>query len=212
MQAQEGSTLAPEVVKAMTKGQHLGMVWLNPKYDVATGFTLGKVSTQAEGHYANSVDYFPVPLLRYTLPGSTNLLNVTVISLSISEGFSSGKTGAEMTAEGEIVDKDGQVMFAFTTREVAHDGETPLQCCETDMDRIAWSIFRELGKPLHDAVLARNQGNTGANPSGLPTRPKSADQTLTVGERLIQLDNLRKSGLLTQEEYDAKRAEILKGL
>ena len=77
---------------------------------------------------------------------------MTVTSLTASEGSASGRTGAEMTAEGEIVDKDGEVLSAFSTRESANDGETPLQCCETDMDRIAWSIFRELGKPLQEAV------------------------------------------------------------
>ena len=210
--AQAGSYLPPEILKVMTKCHWLSKVWLNPKYDVATGFTLGRLSTTAESFYANSIDYFPVPLVRYTIPGSTNLLNVTVLSIDTSDGYTTGAARATMSAEGRIVDANGQVLFAFTTREEARDGQTPLQCCETCMDRIAWSIFKELGKPFQEAVLARNAAIAGANPSGLPTRPKSADQQLSVGERLIQLDNLRKSGLLTQEEYDAKRAEILKGL
>jgi Short C-terminal domain len=35
---------------------------------------------------------------------------------------------------------------------------------------------------------------------------------LTLSDRLAQLDSARRSGLLTAEEYEAKRAEVLKNL
>ena len=42
--------------------------------------------------------------------------------------------------------------------------------------------------------------------------PGAAPPPATVKERLLQLDELKKAGLVTEEEYQQKRAEILKDL
>lgn len=212
--AQDLSTLPPEIRQHMKKGRKLDRVWKDPKFDTATGFTLGQVRTQAEGFYANTIDYFPVPLARMTIPGSTNILNLTVIELSVRQNFTNGSSSAIMTAEGEIVDREGKVLFAFSTRDEADTRENPTMNCKAVMDRIAWNLAKDLGQPFQDAIARRMAVSGNAeSASGLPMLPpKPQDQQLSVGERLIQLDNLRKNGLITNEEYDKKKAEILKGL
>jgi hypothetical protein len=212
--AQNPTTVTPEIRQAMKKGRKLDLVWKDPKFDTASGFTLGRIRTQAEGFYANTIDYFPVPLSRLTIPGSTNVLNVLVTDMAVKENYTSGASSAILSVEGEIVDKDGKVLFAFYTRDESDSRETPAMNCKAVMDRIAWNLSKDLGQPFLDAVARRMavSGKT-ESASGLPMLPpKPQDQQLTVGERLIQLDNLRKNGLITTEEYDKKKAEILKGL
>jgi hypothetical protein len=214
MPAQDVSTVPPEIRQSMKKGRKLDLVWKDPKFDTGTGFTLGQIRTQADGYYANSIDYFPVPLSRMTIPGSTNILNLVVTDLAVKDNFTNGASSALMTVEAAIVDKDGKTLFAFITRDEVDTRETPLMNCKAVMDKIAWNLAKDLGQPFADAVAKRMAvSDKATSPSGLPMLPpKSQGQQLTVGERLIQLDNLRKNGLITTEEYDKKKAEILKGL
>jgi hypothetical protein len=212
--AQGVQTLPPEIVAQMRKGNKLGREWKSPAYDTSTGFILGRITTQAEGYYANSVDYFPTALSRLVIPGSTNLLNLTVTDLRVKESFAAGSPTVSMAVEGQIVDRDGKLLFAFTTQDEAANRETPLMGCEAVMDQIAWSLAKDLGPAFQSAVARRTlvsgQGPSGSGLPTLPPRPK--DQQLSIGERLIQLDNLRKSGLITAEEYEQKKQEIMKGL
>ena len=48
--------------------------------------------------------------------------------------------------------------------------------------------------------------------SGVSTASTSARPAESAEERLRKLDDLLKKGLITKTEYDAKRAEILKGM
>jgi hypothetical protein len=195
----------------LRNGHKLDQVWINPKYDVASGFIVGKVETTVEGPFINTIDYFPGALQRLQIPGSTNVLNVTVTYLATREASLYGVYGATMGVEGSVVDRDGQVMFAFITREDSNNRESVPKNCVAVMDRVAWGIFKELGKPFQEAHERLEKAAFG-NPSGLvPPRPTQT-QTLTVGERLIQLDNLRKSGLITDEDYNKHKEEILKGM
>jgi hypothetical protein len=214
MTAQDTMTIPPEIRQVLKKGKQLDLVWKDPKYDTGTGFTLGRVRTEAEGFYANTIDYFPVPLARMTLPGSSNILNVTVTDLTVRQSYTGGASTAIMAAEGVIVDKDGKPLFAFITRDESESREDPTMNCKAVMDRIAWNLAKDLGQPFRDAMAKRMAvSDKAVSPSGLPMLPpKPKDQQLSVGERLIQLDNLRKNGLITNEEYDKKKAEILKGL
>jgi hypothetical protein len=214
MPAQDASTVPQEIRQVMKKGRKLDLVWKDPKFDTGTGFTLGQIRTQAEGYYANTIDYFPVPLARMAIPGSTNILNLVVTDLAVKDSFTTGQSSAIMTVEGTIVDKDGKPLFAFISRDEVDTRESPTMNCKGVMDKIAWNLAKDLGQPFADAVAQRNAvSDKATSASGLPMLPpKSQGQQLTVGERLIQLDNLRKNGLITTEEYDKKKAEILKGL
>lgn len=213
--AQEGGALSPEVLAQLKKGKRLDLVWADRKFNPASGFLLGRISSQSTDYYANTLDYLPYALGRLVLPGSTNRLDLVVTDLHVEPRYTAGIYVAHFAVEGTISDRDGNVVFAFTDGERASDRETADKNCEAVMDSLVFKLGKELGKPFLDAMAAKrsieNGGN--ANPSGLvPPQPKGPQPTLSVGERLLQLDNLHKNGLLTDEEYAQKKAEIMKGL
>lgn len=49
-------------------------------------------------------------------------------------------------------------------------------------------------------------------PSQTPSQPITRNQDINPADKLEQLDSLKKRGLITQKDYDAKKAEILKNL
>ena len=153
--AGQAGTLTPETSSRMKSGRKLDRVWLNPSYDASTGFTLGRVESWAEGRLTGKVDYFRQALSRLSLPGSAQVLDVTVLNLYAMEAHSTGRANASMEVEGQILDKDGQVMFAFATRQEVDNRESAETDCEAVMDSIAWSIAKELGEPLARAYQAR---------------------------------------------------------
>jgi hypothetical protein len=206
-------TLPAEVYTKLKSGHKLDKVWMDPSYDASTGFTIGKVTTMAEGDLANSIDYFPYALNRLTIPGSVNTLDLTVTELIGTILYSKNVATAAMTVEGRILDRDGKTMFAFSDREECSDGETPLKNCQQVMDRITWKLAKELGKPLEEALAVKMGVDKNPSASGLvPAPPKNQSQAMSPGERLLQLDNLHKNGLINDEEYASKKAEIVKGL
>jgi hypothetical protein len=207
--------LPPEIYAQMKRGKKLGKVWRNPKYDAASGFVVGKVSSYAQGYFSNVVDYIPYALKRVSIPQSTNVLNVAVVEFSVVDQGTSGMFGATIGIEGQVVDKDGHLMFAFTTRESVNNRETVEKNCQAAIDRIVWSIAKDLGKPLEHALEVRQAVETGQMPnaSGLvPVRPPAQDRPMTINERLMQLEDLKQKGLITPEEYKTHKDEILKGL
>jgi hypothetical protein len=204
-------TLPPAIYSRLKNGGKLDRIWINPKYDVASGFTIGRVDTLAEGLYANTVEYFPTTLQRLAVPGSINVLNVTVTNLTTLERPTLGVYGATMEVEGSVVDRDGQVMFAFSTRQEVTNMENVKESCRAIMDQIAWAIFKDLGKRFQEAHQLQEKAAFG-NSSGLLPPGPAQPRSLTVGERLIELDNLRKNGLITEEDFNKHKEEILKGM
>ena len=210
-----GPTTLPAAIYAQMKnGSKLDRVWMSPKFDAGTGFTIGKVDSQAEGYFANVVDYVPYALGRLVIPGSTNVLNLTVTELTVIDRGSIGLFGATIGVEGEIVDKDGGLLFAFTTRQEITDRETVVKSCQGAIDRIVWSLAKDLGKPLQHALEVQRELQTGQhNPSGLvPAPPVNPQKPQTIGDRLMLLEDLKQKGLITPEEYKSHNEEILKGL
>jgi hypothetical protein len=212
--AEEPRTLPPAIYGQMKKGNKLGKLWISPKYDTSKGFVVGKVDSLAEGIYANTVDYFPYALSRLVMPESTNVLSLTVVDLKTIERASAGYYGADMTVEGRVVDKDGELLMAFQTREELFTRETVAANCQAVIDKIVWSLSRDLGKPFARALQIKAEMVQGHNPSGLvpPPPPRPLEGPLDVKGRLMRLDDLLKKGLITPEEYKAHKEDILKGL
>jgi hypothetical protein len=80
------------------------------------------------------------------------------------------------------------------------------------MDKIAWSLSRDLGPGYERALevkrrLAEEKIETGAMPP-----PPPPEQPLPLDQRLMRLEDLRQKGLITQEEYEAHKKELLKNL
>jgi Short C-terminal domain len=71
-------------------------------------------------------------------------------------------------------------------------------------------IFMLLVKP--DGTLTVIYAKTGASATEPPPVEAPARGPLTLSDRLAQLDEARASGLVTLEEYEAKRAEVMKSL
>ena len=209
----EERTLPPEIYAQMKKGIKLDQVWINPKYDTATGFNLGKVSTLADGIYANTVDYLKFTLEHLVVPGSPNILNVTVTQMDWVDHGAAGYFAASATVEGEVLDPGGNLMLAFSTHAKVANRQTVLDNYKGVYDKVEWSLYKDMGKGFQHAMDVKNQVTSGANPSGLvPRQPLPEEKPLDVQGRLLQLDDLKKKGLINEEEYKVHKAEILKGL
>ena len=220
--AGQAGTLSPEINSRMKSGRKLDRVWLNPTFDASTGFTLGRVESWAEGRLAGKVDYFRQALSRLALPDSAQVLDVTVLNLYAMEAHGTGRANASMEVEGQILDKDGQVMFAFATQQEVDNRESAETDCEAVMDSIAWSVAKELGEPLARAYLARaradaeqqtllGKGGTQArtpesqSAGGAALAPAPPSRNLSTAERLFHLQQLLKIGMITREQYEKKR-------
>ena len=132
--------------------------------------------------------------------------------LTVIDRGSIGLFGATIGVEGEIVDKDGGLLFAFTTRQEITDRETVVKSCQGAIDRIVWGLSRDLGPQFQKALEARMAAApTPAPRTGPLLAPPPAADPLDVQGRLLQLDALRKQGLITAEEYQAHKAKILSG-
>jgi hypothetical protein len=225
-------TLPPEVSSRMKAGKKLDRVWLNPAYDTASGFVLGRIESLAEGRFAPTVNHFPVALARLTVPGSSNVLNLTVTDLNVQESFTGGRASAALAVEGQVLNPKGEVMFAFLTRDQVDNRESADSDCLAVMDRIAWSIARELDGAMESAYLAKSRAAARAGsilqppePTAQPPEPQvsgsgarllplPAQEPEPVGkrERLLQLERLLHDGLVTPEEYQKIRGRILETL
>jgi hypothetical protein len=211
--AEEVQTLPPAVYGQMKKGVKADKVWRSPKFDGGKGFVMGKVSTLVDSPDANVIDYFPSAMARYAIPGSPNVLNLSLVGLEPVSKPTVGRYAMTMEVEGQILDESGEPVFAFRTREKVDNRENLREDTRAVMDRIAWILSKELGKDYEHALLVKNEVVTGVNPSGLVAPPPpTAQQPQDIQSRLLRLDDLKKKGLITEEEYKQHRDEILKGL
>ena len=211
-------TLPPEVYALMKSGSKLGKVWVGPGFDGAKGITIGRmtVDPSVSSGFSNAIDYFPYALRRLATTDSPNILSIVLVEMSTVDRGSTGYYSVTVGVEGRIVDKDGKLVAAFRTREVANSQETVENNLKRAMDRIVWAISKDLGKPFQRSLELRGEiakgapaGKTG---SGLVPPPPAAEQSQDVKSRLLRLEDLKQKGLITPEEYKTHREEILKGL
>jgi hypothetical protein len=213
-------TLPPEIYTQMKTGKKLGKIWINPAWDCTQGFLVGKVDIDPQARipcpteFINS--YFTTSLNRLAIPGSTNVLSVTVTAGNASDKGANGFYAATLWVEGRIVDERGALMAAFSTHGSAQARETVEKNCQLVMDDMAWSISKDLGKDFLSALAASREQAPGASPrstGALPPPPApEALMDTHAKARLLRLEDLRKSGLITEEEYQARRDEIVKSL
>jgi hypothetical protein len=92
------------------------------------------------------------------------------------------------------------------TKEFQNKGPTPNKVCHQLIQRLTadgWELVGEV--PLGRDILAWEE------PLSL-RRPITSSQPPSATELLQQLASLKDAGILTQEEFEAKKAEILKRL
>lgn len=206
-------TLPPEAYAQMKAGHHLGRIWISPAMDLAKGFTIGKVDTLADNYYADTLGYFTGALGRLAFPNAPYVLSLTVVDLNTVDRPAAGHYSATMSVEGKAVDPDGKLVLAFTTREQVGDRETVEANCEGVMDKIVWDLSRDLGAKFQHALEQRDAARKSArNNAPPPPAPPVQAQPMDVPSRLMQLEDLKRRGLITDEEYKTHREEILKGL
>jgi hypothetical protein len=185
---------------------------MNPKFDVTQGFVVGKVECAVDNAYSDTVQYFPVALRRLAMDGSPNVLDLTVVELRVATNSGLGYETGTIGVEGMIKGPDGTVLMAFNTREEIANRENQRADLTGAMDKIAWSLSRDLGPGYERALevkrrLAEEKIETGAMPP-----PPPPEQPLPLDQRLMRLEDLRQKGLITQEEYEAHKKELLKNL
>ena len=172
-----------------------------------------RVAAEIDNPYTNVVDYLPYALRRLTTAGSPNTLSMTVVELSYMERNAVGSFSATMGVEGQIRGKDGALLVAFRTRAYAVDRETVSKNFELVMDKIVWSVSKDLGKDFARSLEVRLEVEQRGNPSGLvPLPPPGPAPQMDVKSRLLRLEDLRQKGLITNDEYKLHKEEILKGL
>jgi hypothetical protein len=218
LSAAEARSLPPAVYGQLKKGAKLDKVWISPKFDGGKGFVVGKVNRDdalLDNPDANIIDYVPNAFSRYTIPESSNVLNLTLVGLEVISKPTMGHYSVSAEVEGQMLDKDGQLVLAFRTQETVKNRENNKENSRGVLDMIAWRVSRELGKDYDHALLVKNEmaNGAGASPSGLLPPPPPKDQpSLDIQGRLMRLEDLKKRGLITEEEYKQHRDEILKSL
>lgn len=62
------------------------------------------------------------------------------------------------------------------------------------------------------ATIPTRQKSDPSQPEVVKDQPEPMQPTSSIASKLRELNELRETGLITQEEYEAKRAELLKEL
>jgi hypothetical protein len=216
LRAAEVHSLPPAIYAQMKRGNKVDRVWVSPNYDGSKGFVVGKATRDDSlmgNPDANIVDYLPAAFARYTIPESSNVLNLTLTWMEAIAKPTMGLYSITVEVEGQMLDKSGQLVLAFRTRETVKNRENNQENSRGALDMVAWKVTKELGKDYEHALLVKNEMGGGTAPSGLVAPPPPKDQpTLDIQGRLLRLEDLKKRGLINEEEYKQHRDEILQGL
>ena len=217
--ADEVRTLPPPLYQQMKSGKKLLRVWINPKYDPAQGFTIGQVDSRVdEEGWTDAVGYLRGALGRLEFPQSPNTLTLSLVELNHpirtpQEASSDGLTRGLVGVEGLVTDPSGTPMMAFLTRAKSETRNSPLDNRRAAIDQIALALSRELGDAFRKALEARAEAppTSGAGVGKALLPPPPLDDPADIQGRLLRLDELKKQGLITADEYQAHKAKILSG-
>ncbi|HNS17645.1 MAG TPA: SHOCT domain-containing protein [Bacteroidales bacterium] len=124
-----------------------------------------------------------------------------------------------LTGLSAVYDSINKVCIAYDTmysvikkKVILHDFD-PANA-EALIDSLAThreSIFSGLSTSLNDSIAALHEENTELKASLEILKAEAADKTKLVND-LKQLKELLDSGIITQEEFDAKKARLLENL
>lgn len=102
----------------------------------------------------------------------------------------------------------------FLSRDYEAAAATLSEAAQYQGGDIVKNLLAESRRAGQRAALAYEEPAAPANrPASRPTPAQPASsKTASAEERLKQLENLRAKGLVTKEEYDRKRAQIIEGI
>jgi Domain of unknown function (DUF4410) len=125
-------------------------------------------------------------------------------------GFAAGRS--EFDVIGTVTRADGMIVGEFTESR-AGGGWTENGALENAMQRTINMIGRMVYTGNYQCNAPANRPAAVAYRDGVnPAEPAAASAQPSAEERLHALDRLRADGLVTPEEYETKRTEILNAL
>ncbi len=150
-------------------------------------------------------------------PGSVGIRrsNDDLLIICTKEGFEPGRANAISDTKGSMF---GNILFGGGIGAIIDHNQGTAYEYPTLLQIILGAITKiETIPPEAGGQPATEPAAAGANlaPEATPAPPipvAAAGGQSETYRKLKELDALRKEGVLTQEEFDAKKAEILKGL
>jgi len=144
MAADDPKTLPPEMYEVMTGGQNLEKLFVDPAYDRAKGFKLGAVDYRAETKISAALEGLNKSIAMITRSDSPFTLNLAITK--VTTGFKLLRTHrrGRLTVEGKIVDTNGRIIAAFTTKEPAGKVGADVDNFQFACDAIATAISKDL--------------------------------------------------------------------
>ena len=141
--------------------------------------------------------------------GRTLLLQITRFDVDESNKALGSIYGTEVKIEFTLKDARGKTIAAGIGSGTAHrygHAHSPENVSEVLSDSLKEAYANVLADPGLQKAWISGTGS-GAGSGSTASRPAESAE-----ERLRKLDDLLKKGLITREEYDKKRAEILKDM
>jgi len=154
-----------------------------------------------------------------TTPGSVGIRrsNDDMLIICTKEGFEPGRANAISDTKGSMF---GNIIFGGGIGAIidhnqgtAYEYPTLLQIILGAVTKIETKPSETIDQPTGDPA----PGTAAVAPAAPPPLAPEVSVAAAGGQsevyrKLKELDALRKEGVLTQQEFDAKKAEILKGL
>lgn len=136
--------ISPVVWVEMKKGKSLGKIWIGPGYDRSRGFSLGEVRYRTNDRNDGIDKYLPDALAAISEKDAPCMLQLHIVDLAVRVN-SKGVSNARLGVEGRLLAKDGAVLAAFTSQEMATGTGDTIDDCR----RAAKAIVQAINKELH---------------------------------------------------------------
>lgn len=124
-----------------------------------------------------------------------------------------GIAGGSHGAEAGFLIGGGTGLAVGVTKDVKKKKRAQKRRAQYEKERLEWEKMRVQAEMQNrrevNAVLERERLNFY---NRRPNNANSAKDSSNISQRLTELENLRRQELITEYEYNTKRAEILKGL
>ncbi|MBN2149130.1 MAG: SHOCT domain-containing protein [Anaerolineales bacterium] len=180
-----------------------------------SGFKLGETSISELIGNEDTVIVFIAPLILLIVGASMIPFWRLIFPMQIKNGVKADAKVLEVHDTGVTINDNPQVGLRLELR--TQEGATLEVDTKTIVSRLsvanvqAGVIANVIYDPLKPQRLKVESFEMPA-PAPAPVEEASEERPPSTTERLLELNDLRARGLVTEQEFQAKRAEILKGL
>ena len=144
MATDDPKTLPPEMYETMKGGGKLDKAFVDPSYDKTKGFKLGSVDYKAETMNSAAFDALNKSMRMLAKSDSPFTLHVAITKVTTGHKLIKTRVRGRLTIEGRIVDANGKIIVAFTTREAAGELGADADNFQSATDKIATAISKDL--------------------------------------------------------------------